>query len=149
MAGYKKKKWAGKEAAGTYIHREVYESKAFLALSGAAPQILIIIFGKRNFQGVDGKKTCTNCDNLSFTYIEAQKKYGITQPRFTRAIDELLVKGFITVKHPGGAYQQDKTIYALSDQWKIWIPGKVFEQRVKDICRRGYRKPKKEQPVTA
>jgi hypothetical protein len=148
MAGYKKKKWAGKEAPGTYIHREVYESKAFLALGGAAPQVLILIFGKRIFQSVDGKKTCTNCDNLSFTYIEAKKKYGITQPRLTRAIDELLAKGFITVKHPGGAYQQDKTIYALSDQWKIWKPGKVVEERTKDTRQRGFIKAKKEQPVT-
>jgi len=143
MAGYKKKKWAGKEAPGTYIHREVYESKAFLALGGAAPQVLILIFGKRIFQSVDGKKTCTNCNRLSFTYIEAQKKYGITQPRLTRAIDELLAKGFITVKHLGGAYQQDKTIYALSDQWKIWKPGKVVEERTKDTRQRGFIKAKK------
>ncbi|MDU9049389.1 MAG: hypothetical protein Q3M30_11085 [Candidatus Electrothrix sp. Rat3] len=147
MAGYKKKKWKGKEAAGTYIHREVYESKAFLALKGAAPQVLIIIFGKRYFDTVDGKKICTNCNSLSFTYIEAKEKYGITQPRLTRAIDELLAKGFITVKHPGGAYQQDKTIYGLSDQWKIWIPGKVVEERIKDTRQRGFIKAKKE-PVT-
>lgn len=137
------KKWWTKEAAGTYIHRDLFQSKAFIALKGVAPQLLVLILGKRDFKGIDGKKTCMNADKLPFTYIEAKEKFGITQPRFTRAIDDLLAKGFITVKHQGGAYQQDKTIYGLSENWRLWHPEVVFEKRVKDICQRGFRKPKK------
>jgi hypothetical protein len=146
MAGkYKQqKRWRTKEAAGTYIHRDMFESKACIALKGVAPQLLLLILGKRRFEDVGGKKTCTNSDNIPFTYIEAKKKYGISQPRFTRGIDDLLSKGFITVKHRGGAYQQDKTIYSLSENWRRWRIGIVFELRPKDICQRGFRKPKKQ-----
>jgi hypothetical protein len=139
----KKKKWSSKEAPGTYIHRDLYQSKAFIALKGVAPQLLILIMGKRRFEGVDGKKTCVNTDNIPFTYIEAKKEYGITQPRFTRGIDHLLAKGFITVKHRGGAYHQDKTIYGLSEYWRLWRPGSIVEERLINNCQRGFRKPKK------
>ena len=111
-----------KSSIGTFVERELFESKAFLALKGAAPQVLILFLGKRWFEKIGRKgkekRYCLNCDSLSFTYIEAEKKFGITKSRFSRAIDELLAKGFITIKHAGGGYQQDKSVYALSDNWK-------------------------------
>jgi len=77
---------------GTYIERRMFESRAFLALQGSAPQLLILFLGKRIFDRVgkkDSKKmVCINCDSITFTYIEAQKKYGFTKQRFLRAIDE-------------------------------------------------------------
>jgi hypothetical protein len=138
---FKGNKWRSKEAPGTYIHRDMFGAKAFIALKGVAPQLLILILGKRSFESVDGKKTCMNSDNLFFTYIEAKKKYEITQPRFTRAIDDLLAKGFITIKHRGGAYKQDKTRYGLSENWRWWHLGAVHEERCTDNCQRGFRKP--------
>jgi len=137
------KKWRTKEAPGTYIHRDLYQSKAYIALKGVAPQLLTLMMGKRRFENVGGKKVCVNVDYIPFTYIEAKKEYGITQPRLTRGIDELLAKGFITVKHQGGAYKQDKTIYGFSENWRWWHPGTVLEKRPKDICQRGFRKPRK------
>jgi hypothetical protein len=103
---------------------------------------------KRQFEkvgrGKNGKqkKVCVNANSLSLTYIEAKEKYGITQPRLTRAIDELLAKGFLTCIRQGGAYQQDKSIYGLSDNWRLWRPGTVFETRGKEPVKRGFRKPK-------
>jgi hypothetical protein len=124
------------------------ESNAYLSLKGAAPQVLTLILLKRQFEKHKLKKgrvksVCVNCDSLTFTYIEAEKKYGITQPRLTRAIDELLAKGFITCKHNGGAYKQDKSIYGLIDKYLFWKPGVVFEKRTKDPAGRGFRRPKK------
>ncbi len=131
---------------GTWVDRELFESEAFISLTGVAPQLLILILSKRRIEnhGRKGKekKVCVNCDSIYFTYIEAKKKYRISKPRFTRAIDDLLEKGFINIKHQGGNYKQDKTIYALSDTWLIWKPGMVFEQRKIDPVKRGYRKPK-------
>ena len=140
----KRKRWRTKEAAGTYLHRDLFESKAFMALKGVAPQLLVILMGKRYFTELNGKKTCTNADSLSFSYIEAKNKYGITQPRFTRGIDELMAKGFITIKHLGGAYKQDKTVYSLSEEWLFWRPGRVCAERLRDTCQRGFRKPRKQ-----
>ena len=129
-----------------WVERELFESKAFISLTGVAPQLFILILSKRRFenQGRKGKekKVCVNYDSIHFTYIEAEKKYGITKPRFTRGVDELLAKGFITVKHQGGAYKQDKTIFALSENWRIWGPGMVFEKRKIDPVKRGFQKLK-------
>lgn len=137
-------------AKGTYIEADILESQAYLSLSGIAPQVLFLFLLKRQFEKVGGKKngkqkkTCVNPNSLSLTYIEAKEKYGITQPRLTRAIDDLLAKGFLTSIRQGGAYQQDKSIYGLSDKWQLWRPSTVFEIRRREPVRRGFRKPKKE-----
>jgi hypothetical protein len=132
---------------GTWVERELFESKAFLALRGVSPQVLILLLGKRQFRKIGGKgkrqkMVCSNCDSIHLTYIEAWEKYGISKPRFARAIDELLAKGFISIKHKGGTFKNDKSIYALSDNWCLWRPGSVFETREKDTVQRGFCKPK-------
>lgn len=141
-----------KAAPGTWIEREMFESKAYINLKGFAPQLLTLFLAKRHIEkyGRAGKekRICTNCDRLNFTYIEARKKYGISQPRFTRAIDELLAKGFISIKHQGGTYKQDKTIYSLSDKWLLWHENIVFEKRAKDKLQRGFRNRKKQNSHT-
>jgi DNA-binding MarR family transcriptional regulator len=138
--------------SGTWIEREMMQSKAFINLKGFAPQLLILILAKRYFrlQGKKGKqkRICTNHDSINFTYIEAKKEYGVTQPRFTRAIDELLAKGFISVKHQGGTYKQDKTIFSLSEKWRLWHTDTVFEKREKDELHRGFRNRKKQKSHT-
>jgi hypothetical protein len=141
------KKSRNRTSGGTFVERELFESEAFLALKGAAPQVLVLFLGKRWFEKIGRKgkekRVCTNCSELVFTYIEAKEEYGITKSRFSKAIDHLLEKGFITVKHKGGAYKQDKSVYALSNKWKLWLPGTVFEERKKESVQRGYCKPKR------
>lgn len=137
-----------KLSPGTWVEREMLESKAYLALRGFAPQLLILFLAKRQFirQGKPGKekRICINTDSICFTYLEAKKKYGISKPRFTRAIEDLMAKGFIKIVHQGGAYKQDKSIYSLSEQWCIWHEGVVFETRNRAIVKRGYCTPKKQ-----
>ena len=137
-------------AKGTYIEANILESQAYLSLSGIAPQVLSLFYLKKQYEKVGGKKNgkqkrvCINGNSLSLTYIEAKEKYGITQPRLTRAIDDLLAKGFLICIHQGGAYQQDKSIFGLSENWRLWRPGMVFETRKKETVKRGFRKPKNE-----
>lgn len=127
--------------SGTWVERDLFQSQAFLSLGGCAPQVLIIFLGKRIIRtaGRNGKQKrfCENCNSLKFSYLEAEKKYGISKPRFTRAIDQLLAKGFLHVVHRGGAYQMDKTVYSLVDNWRLWKPGQVKEKRDRDVPR-GY-----------
>ena len=130
---------------GTFIERDLFESPAFIALGGVAPQMLIYLLGKRDFRQPHKKsqtRTCVNGDNLTFSYIEL-KKLGITQPRGTRGFDELLAKGFITIKHHGGGYQKDQNIYALSNQWLLWRKGIVFEKRPQ-VMKRGFQNTHKQ-----
>lgn len=141
-----------KVSPGTWVERDLFESKAFMALKGFAPQLLIILLGKRRFTviGKKGheKRNCLNCGSIIFTYIEAEKKYGVSKPRLTRAFDELLAKGFLTIKYQGGGYKQDKSIYGLVEKWRLWRPGMTLEQRKKELLQRGYRKPNKKSNVT-
>ena len=134
------------KSGGTFIERERLESEAF------APQLLTLILLKRQFEnhGRKGKqkRICVNCGKLNITYSEFYNKYGVTQPRMTRAIDQLLEKGFLSIVYPGGTYRQDKAVYALSDNWIIWKPGMVFETRKKEVIERGFCKPKKQKSHT-
>ena len=133
---------------GTWIERDLFESPAFNALSGYSPQLLINVLAKRQFStlkfGRRQKRVCTNCDQLNLTYVEFKRKYGISEPRMKRAIDQLLEKGFLSIVRKGGAFQKDKSIYALSEQWKFWRPGIICETREKECVQRGFCKPKKQ-----
>ena len=133
---------------GTWIEREMFESKAYISLKGFAPQLLTLFLSKRQFeyQGRKGKekRVCKNVDNLVFTYIEAEKKYGVSKPRFSRAIADLMAKGFITLVSHGGGYKQDKSLYGLSDKWMFWQPDVIFETRGKSNVELGFCKPKKQ-----
>ena len=134
---------------GTYIEREMYESQAFLSLTGIAPQLLILFLGKRfiKFRKVKKReiKECTNCDNIIFTYVEAKEQYGITKARFTKARDQFLTKGFMRIKKQAGACEKDKNVYAVSENWRLWRPGIIFEKREKVTIQKGFLN----NPVTA
>lgn len=135
------KKRGAKLPAGTWVERDLMRSKAFLSLKGFGPQLLVLFLAKRNREaitdrkGVKGKEW-TNLDNLRMTYAELES-LGITKPRVTRGIDELLTKGFIEIRHHGGGYKQDCSVYALSHEWKFWLPGMVCFKREQDV-KRGY-----------
>ena len=138
---------------GTWVERDLFLSKAFWSLKGAAPQLLMIFLGKRMRKNVQEKKgnknyKWINLNNITVTYKELENLWfdprkvlmpreakGISQPRITRALDELLAKGFIEVVNPGGAYQQDKAVYALIDKWQRWSRGTVFSKRKTDVHR--------------
>ena len=126
---------------GTWLEKELFTSKAFVKLGGCSPQVLIIFYGKRMFIKMKSNKSkkshCTNNNHIAFTYKEAEV-LGISKPKFTRAIDELLAKGFITIVHQGGAYKKDKTYFGLSEKWRLWNDGIVFETREGQDSKRGY-----------
>ena len=140
------------KSGGTFIEREMLESEAYLSLNGFAPQLLTLILLKRQFSnhGRRGreKRVCLNCHKLNITYAEFKNKYSVTQPRMTRAIDQLLEKGFLSIIYPGGMFRQDKAVFALSTNWIIWKPGMVFETRKREVIERGFCKPKKQKSHT-
>jgi hypothetical protein len=144
----------GKIKGGTWIERELFMSRAYHALSGFAPQLLIMFLGKRDMRKKSGKYVCINQDSITMTYTELENIYnrgkyekhlpkGITRTRINAALKQLLTKGFIKIIHRGGGFQQDKTIYALTDDWCLWRPRQVIYERPKDTRKLGYRKPKK------
>jgi hypothetical protein len=135
-----------------WIDRGMIESKAYLSLTGFASQLLIMVLGKRRFekQGRKGKEkwVLVNGDQINITYTEFQREYGITQPKLTRAIDQLLAKGFLSIIHPGGTYRHDKAVYALSDNWIIWKQGMAIQKREKEQIKRGFCRAEKQNSHT-
>jgi len=44
----------------------------------------------------------------------------LTAPRFRRAVDALIERGFIDVAASGAGYRRLATLYAISDRWQAW-----------------------------
>ena len=139
---FPKPKHIGK-GMGTFVLRDLFESPAFIALRGVAPQMLIYILGKREFPKIGKTRICVNADQIKLSYIELEK-LGITQPRATRGFDQLLAKGFISLEYHGGGCQKDQSIYSLSNQYLLWKKGKVFSARP-DVLKKGFQNSKKRQ----
>jgi len=134
-------------AGGIFIERELYQSKAFNHLTGFSPQLLFHFLDKRYFkrikQGKKKKYVCTNPDNIRLSYAELKRRFGITQPRVTRGIDQLLAHGFIAMVKQGGTGEGDYNVYSMSDNWCIWNVGQVMSARDVESVARGFCKPKK------
>jgi len=136
---------------GTFVKSRIFLSPAFLSLGqpGTAPsvsncsaQILLLFLGKRQYgtrKNRGGKKVLERTDENRFTmtYKELDAR-GISQQRATRAFDELLAKGFISVVDPGGAYEKHKTVYAIERDYRAWRPGDPPVRARKKDVRRGY-----------
>ena len=131
---------------------EVFISKAWLELSGAAPHLYIIFLFKRKI-GKMGKKghqrnVCTNSQELVFTYVEARENLEITERRFHRAIDELIDKGLIDVVKSSSGLFKETTLYGLSDRWrKYGTPQFEKFSRIKRNQTTGFCKPRKKAQI--
>jgi len=127
----------------TWIWHGIVESRAFVALTGKSPQVLLIFYRKVRVEPAKHPKyrnemIPSNDGALEFCYSEAKRR-GITTGQFTRAISQLVEFGFIDIVEPGTGLFKVKTIYSLSDRWQKWgTPEFVKHERAKD--ERQYRK---------
>ena len=120
-----------------WIDKELLRSEAFRSLRGAAMLVYLDFLSKRKMQKANGKAknrwVIINNGEIEYTYSEAEKR-GITRPRFMRAIDELVEKGFIDIAHSGsGGLKGDKSLYAISNRWRDYgTKVYIFKSRQKD-----------------
>ena len=158
----KKKKKGNGYGKHTMLKSSLFLSPAFISLgvkgtaptvSAASTKVLIMLYGKRQFSKIKtskGKKEWIRADDnkLSLTYKELLAR-GIPQGMATRAFDELLAKGFIEIAHPGGAFDKDKSLYSLIDEYKRWRPGDPpIRIRIRDV-KRGYQDKAKQKQRTS
>ena len=103
---------------------------------------------------MDKQHNCVNKRNITLTYKELEnlhgedstgKPSGVSRGSIARGIKDLMAKGFIEIVRQGGGYQQDKTVYGLSDDWEWWIPGSIVRQKSPGK-KSGYHALKKSQP---
>lgn len=101
---------------------EIFNSPAWLSLTGIAPQLYILFLLRRRStkMGKKGhqKNVITNGRELEFTYRDANEKYGITERRFHKAIDELVNKGLLDIVESGHGLYKQKTKYGISERWR-------------------------------
>ena len=133
----------------TWIERELLESHTYDSLSNTSKIVLAKFFLKRQTKKIKGRNRCntwpiTNNGKIEFTYLEAEEKWGISKKRFAKALKELVRKGVIDVVYLGGAYQRDRSKFAISDRWKKY--GRDDFEIIawpEDTVQRGYRNPRK------
>ena len=77
-------------------------------------------------------------DHHHYLNLQAKLYVNFLPPKVLPVLPEkfrrhyLLAKGFITIKHRGGGYQKNKSVYALSDQWRLWRSEIVFAERERE-----------------
>jgi hypothetical protein len=124
-----------KAKSGTWVTRELLRSAAFWALSSTAKGLLFQFLLKRD---IDKQHNCLNCKSLTLTYKELGNMFGkrpdgtcsgLARASITRGLKDLMAKGFIEIIRQGGAYQKDKSIYGLTDDWQWWHTGLVIREK--------------------
>jgi hypothetical protein len=94
---------------------------------------------KRKLKFEKGKiPICVNPDEICMTYKELEAPPFEYHPeQIRRNLKTLLARGFIKKIYQGGRWKKDKNVYGISDNWRIWEPGKDFSPKKKDV-KRGY-----------
>ena len=117
-------------------------SRAFLELTGVAPHVLLLFLKRRQMVKLGRKQgkeqwVIGNNGEIVFPYAEAENKFGITRPRFQRAIDQLVEKGFLDIKHAGGGMMKD----TISERWQDYGTDSFIQRnRKKDVRGLGFKK---------
>lgn len=109
----------GKAKPGTWLTRDLLLSPAYIKPSATGKSVLGVMLLKRD---ISHTHEVLNRRNISVTYKELEA-LGMSRGSITNAFNDLQAKGFIEIVHRGGAYQQDKTVYGLADEWRRWKVG--------------------------
>lgn len=118
---FREKKWDR-----MFTSRKMITSKAFLSLRTAtACQVYMIFLSKCRWEKVQTRPMrrekewiITNNGEIQFSYNEALEKWGISDGKFTRAIDENIRVGLIDIAKTGCGLHKDVTLYVISDRWE-------------------------------
>lgn len=102
-----------KESHVIVLEQELVKSRAWLSLNGTAKSVYLLFLMQTGTSSPNGER-------LSFTYIDAEKEYEITDKRFVRAIDALINRGFIVIVSSGHGTQRARSFYRLSKEWRAF-----------------------------
>jgi len=106
--------------------RDLLKHCAWLELTGIAPQVYglfrlrIQVERQRDRREKRTPFVIKNDGHIVFSYVEAKRNFGITSPRFRRALKELVEKGLLDVAHHGGGLEGNPSRYAFSERWRAY-----------------------------
>jgi hypothetical protein len=103
---------------GTFVKEEMIHSKAYRALNSIGKEMLILFLLSQPVHKVNGKWVLNKEVGFSFTYSDAKKKHGISQPRFTRGLDSVIDNGFFELLYQGGGMEGDFSLYRMIENWR-------------------------------
>lgn len=129
-----------------YFSIKMLISEPYQKLSGSSIKVLNYFYIKKVVREVKilNRKEweIVNNGKIVFTYPEAVSK-GFTKPKFKRALKQLIELGFIDLSYHGGGMAQDKSLYAISERWKLYgKEGFIFKTLPKDTRGLGFQKQK-------
>ncbi len=147
-------KYRHRRSKDFYFPRDIIFSDAWRKLVGnnqAAAMYVYMIFrtkmimkphiGAKAKSSGKGNYYCENIDFIQFTYREALRKYGLTFPRFKRAIDWLIRVGLIDLVYQSRGVYKDVNLYGISERWREYGKPEFIEQkRTKRKAGYGFRK---------
>jgi hypothetical protein len=129
------------------IEKSILKSLAFKKLSGSGKFIYFQFLLKRKMEEIpkkSGKWVNTNRNELVFTHYDAEKIHKYSSTKFVRAIDELILYGFIDIMHHGGMSKGNYSLYSLSTRWQRFGKNDFVDKARKPIvCGRGFTDKKK------
>ena len=107
------------------VERELVASSVYLSLEGSACYTVYWIFRLkcrvRNLgNNINPRWVITNNGLIVFTSKEAEKKWGISDYKFRKAIKNLVEVGLLDIAKPGGGSRKKRTLYAISERWKLY-----------------------------
>jgi len=131
-----------------FVSKRMITAKAYLSLkTAAACQVFMIFLYKCQWKPIEGSAKrskeyyLANQGEIEFAYDEALEKWGISNKRFTKAIDELVRVGLIDITKSGFGLKKDKSLYAISDRWEKFGTGEfVAKKRQKRKQQLGFTK---------
>ena len=159
IARTREQKYRRKRSKDFYFPRDIILSKAWRTLAdnrAATAMFVYMIFrnkmvmkpitGARAKSKGKGSYYCENVDSIQFTYREALRKYGLTFPRFKRAIDWLVKVGLIDIIQQGSGLYREISLYGISERWRDYgKPEFRVQKRKKRIVHYGFTKAKSKQ----
>lgn len=140
----REQKYRHRRSKDFYFPRDIIFSKAWQELrdknQAAAMDVYMIFRTKMIMKPITGARVkskskgsyhCENKDSIQFTYREALRKYGLTRPRFARAIDWLVKVGLIDITYHSSGLFRDVSLYGISERWREFGKAEFIEQKRK------------------
>jgi DNA-binding MarR family transcriptional regulator len=105
-----------------YINKLLIRHKAFIKLTGAAKQILLELYMRLKVnstgKGKNQRFFAENNGELKLTYKSIHKQFGYSTATISKAIDQLVAKGFIEIAVLGCGVKRQSHKIALITNWQ-------------------------------
>jgi hypothetical protein len=138
----------------SWVGHELLCSPAYLSLTKIGTDVLMFALSMRRYPPGTKKKPRdywkpTNSHEILIPYKRVREFFSTngnrppTERSVTRAINDLMAKGFIDAVRVGGSGKGDVSKYRLTHDWRVWAPGDppIYTKEGMSHCRGFCRHP--------